>query len=256
MSKENWRDRMKNATEITSNYLSLGEVAWEQDKHEFSNRLSKFSGYAAHPKEFTCDRACAQVGYLIASLEDEKEIARGCNIVMQDGVRIVDARKATSHIPDPNPYPWQQQTLNLIRAALQLTELEDEFDGSDADKVALQRQLYEYARRYMHDTMNGFDAQDLRARAVGDLESMLKKAGIKSPVKKLDTLKDFQNFEDTHLTTVTISSKVHGPLTDAIYNVVEIDAPIMRLSQEQRDNFELICGVSVPFNIPVFSRMK
>jgi len=149
---------------------------------------------------------------------------------------VRDARNAKSP-PQVLADSYVMQSINCVRASIDIIKHEKGQEAADEFKQKIDVYLKDFINKHQ-DNSNikevESDTKKLNARLVVELE----KAGIKSPEKKIEKAKDFQNFKDEHRHITTIYNQTN----DQGKTVVAVESDVMNLglTEKQKIMFDAI----------------
>lgn len=148
-------------------------------------------------------------------------------------VVIRDARNCKTP-PERSTESFEGQCLNAYRAAIEVAELEGKPDLRDS----LKEEAVAFITTF-HDENSGKSQEELSKAAKKVTKGIVAKmvnSGIEKAGSKLNTAKEFQNFNDTHCNVATLSA-----VTDKAgktHTVVEAEVALKGLTSDQKGEFD------------------
>ncbi|MDC0865186.1 hypothetical protein OAP56_04495, partial [Rickettsiaceae bacterium] len=174
----------------------------------------------------------------------------------KDGVQVVirDARKAKQPAARSSE-AFEMQYLNAVRAAVDIIKVDiiavDDDDIAIKNKVDLEKNLQEKVKKFIGnfpkgDEISQKDYSLSLKEHISEIGELLEKHGIEDAYKKIDTAKDFQNFNDEHKNIITISSVKHK---EENHTVIEAEVAMKGMTKLQKRHYQNIAHDSDENNI-------
>lgn len=163
---------------------------------------------------------------------------------------VRDARNVTPPVETDGPEAYAMQYLNVTRGAITLIEqAAARNDLSRSDAIRAIQQLEKSAVAFCHN-IDGVEGAKELGKAIKQGNSHIVDVvsgalGIKESdaKKRLNTAKDFSNFQDTHYHTVTLATVEHAGQE---YTTFEADVALLGLTDSQQAEYAQINGQTGP----------
>lgn len=175
----------------------------------------------------------------LEGLEEMRDARSGISTTKIEGkdgatpVVIRDARNCKTPA-ERSTESFEGQCLNAYRAAIEVAGLE----GNQALQDSLKQEAVDFITTF-HDENSGKSQEELSKAAKKVTKGIVAKmdnSGIEKAGSKLNTAKEFQNFNDTHCNVATLSA-----VTDKAgktHTVVEAEVALKGLTSDQKGEFD------------------